>query len=169
MVRVFIPRGAACWLLSITTYGCRIHNESTRKVVTFEFKSAKWSLNCHKNQSHRHTQAHTRAGPRIVSERWIKADAARVLVMDESTHPSVDLSPLFLERSELCHKMHYLTLLCHPSCLSIWLFFCAGLSPCSSFSVCVFVYLQGTARWILRSSWRYWGPSCCHLTTEKDF
>lgn len=169
MVRVFIPRGAACWLLSITTYGCRIHNESTRKVVTFEFKSAKWSLNCHKNQSHRHTQAHTRAGPRIVSERWIKADAARVLVMDESTHPSVDLSPLFLERNELCHKMHYLTLLCHPSCLSIWLFFCAGLSPCSSFSVCVFVYLQGTARWILRSSWRYWGPSCCHLTTEKDF
>lgn len=42
-----------------------------------------------------------------------------------------------------------------------------SLSFCVSVFVCLSVCLQGTARWTLRSSWRYWGPNSCHPTTGK--
>lgn len=77
------------------------------------------------------------------------------------THPSVAPSLPLEPRQTLANKRHYLTasrrLLFHHLTISLLKFL----------SVHVNVGPQGTAKWTLRSSWQYWGPSCCHLTTEK--
>lgn len=120
--------------------------------------------------AHRDTQACTHTGAHTLFERGNSADDAWVFVMDEGTSICWSTSwcfSLFRQAKKLQHKMHYLAPVCQPSCLYL-IFSCLGLSPGLSLCVCVRVCLKGTARWTLRSSWRYWGPNCCRPTTGKD-
>lgn len=88
-----------------------------------------------------------------------------------SAHPSVYLLHCTFLCFFFCRKINFLI-----KCISTGLPTSLSQYPtlfshCFSLSsvVCVCVCLQGTARWTSRSLWQYWGQSCCHPTTEKDF